>query len=271
MKLAALLASAAVSLSFFAILFDPAVAMAGAWTQPKGKAQVIVKYEDMRADEGFDPDGRRVPLLAERTDLSAGVFAEYGITDRLTLQAKGDWQDGEDQFVDYQGRGPLEVALVWQAWRNDHGAVSVQAGYSSPGEGRNAGYEAPGMGAGDWEVRVSGGWSFSKKNTPKRRRALLFADRAFVELQLARRVRGGLPDETRADITMGRHFGDNWMLLNQIYAGQTEGGGSRWVQSETSLVRRFGSWSVQAGWRAFAAGRETPAGAGPIVGVWRQF
>lgn len=247
------------------------IAVAGAWTQPKGKAQVIVKYEDMRADEGFDPDGRRVPLMAERTDLSMGVFAEYGVTDRLTLQVKADWQDGEDQFVDYQGRGPFEVALVWQAWRTDRGALSVQAGYSSPGEGRNAGYEAPGQGAGDWEVRVSGGWSFSGKKPAKRWRSLLSPSRSFVELQLARRVRGGLPDETRADLTIGRHFGENWMLLNQTYAGQTAGGESRWLQSETSVVRRFGSWSLQAGWRSVTAGRETPAGSGPVVGIWRSF
>jgi hypothetical protein len=265
---AALLAGAAVSLPFLLIL---GVAAAGAWTQPKGRGQLIVKYETMRADEGFDPDGRRVPLLAERTDVSTGVFVEYGLTDRLTLQVKGDWQEGEDQFVDYQGRGPLEVAVVWQAWRNDRGALSVQAGYSSPGEGRNAGYEAPGQGAGDWEVRVSGGWSFTRKASAKRRRSLLIPDRSFVEVQLARRVRGGLADETRADITIGRHFGENWMLLNQTYAGETDGGGSQWVQSETSVVRRFGSWSAQAGWRTTAAGRETAAVSGPILGIWRRF
>ncbi|HEX8469765.1 MAG TPA: hypothetical protein VF633_01515 [Brevundimonas sp.] len=265
---AALLTGAAASLS---LLLIPAVATAGAWTQPKGKGQIIVKYEDMHADEGFDPEGRRVPLLVERTDVSTGVFVEYGLTDRLTLQLKGDWQDGEDQFVDYQGRGPLEVALVWQAWRNDRGALSVQAGYSAPGEGRNAGYEAPGEGAGDWEVRVSGGWSFNRKKPAGRWRALLSPDRTFVELQFARRVRSGLPDETRADFTVGRHFADNWMVLNQTYAGRTEDGVSQWVQSETSIVRRLGSWSVQAGWRATTTGRETPAGSGPIVGIWHRF
>lgn len=266
---AALLASAAASLP---LLIMPSAASAGAWTQAKGKTQVIVKYEAMRAAEGFDPDGRRVPLMIERSDVSAAVFAEYGLTGRVTLQFKGEWQDGEDQFVDYQGRGPLEVALVWQAWRNDRGAVSLQAGYSSPGEGRNAGYEAPGQGAGDWEVRVSGGWSFSSSKKPRKRwRAMLSPDRTFVELQLARRFRSGLADETRADLTIGRHFGENWMILNQTYAGQTQGGASQWVQSETSVVRRFGSWSVQAGWRATTSGRETPAGSGPVIGVWRRF
>lgn len=244
---------------------------AGAWTQPKGKGQVILKAESMRADEAFDPDGRRVPLSVERQDRSVGVFAEYGVTDRLTVQFKGDWQDGEDQFADYQGRGPIEAALVWQIWRGERGAVSLQGGYSHAGEGRNAGYEAPGQGSGDAEVRVSGGWSFNSSKPRQRWRAWLYPDRSFVEVQLARRLRSGLEAETRADITLGRHFGQNWMVLNQTYAGQTDGGGAQWVQSETSLVRHLGAWSVQAGWRSSTSGRETPAGHGPVIGLWRRF
>lgn len=122
------------------------VAEAGAWTRPKGKAQVIVKYEDMRADEGLNPDGEVADLPAGRRDSSVGVFAEYGLTDRLTLQFKGDWQDGRDAFVDYEGRGPVEVGLTWQAWRSDAAVVSLYGGYASSGEGRNAGYAAPGVG-----------------------------------------------------------------------------------------------------------------------------
>ena len=182
------------------------VAEAGAWTRPKGKAQVIVKYEDMRADEGFDPDGEVADLPAGRRDSSVGVFAEYGLTDRLTLQFKGDWQDGRDAFVDYEGRGPVEVGLTWQAWRSDAAAVSLYGGYASSGEGRNAGYAAPGVGDHDWEARASAGRSFDTGGGP-------WPDRTFVELQAARRFRSGLPDETRLDATVGGHFGDDWLVL----------------------------------------------------------
>lgn len=244
---------------------------AGAWTQPKGKGQVILKAESMTADEAFDPGGRRAPLSVDRRDTSVGVFAEYGVTDRLTLQFKGDWQDGEDQFVDYQGRGPVEAALVWQAWRGERGAVSLQAGYSQAGDGRNAGYEAPGQGSEAAEVRISGGWSFTADKPKPRWRAWITPDRSFVEVQLARRVRSGLEAETRADITVGRHFGQNWMVLNQVYVGRIDGHGAQWVNSETSLVRHMGGWSLQAGWRTAIVGRETPAGHGPVIGVWRRF
>lgn len=246
-------------------------ATAGAWTQKKGRAQVIVKAERMRADEGFDPDGVRRPLPGERRDDAVSGFAEYGLTDALTLQLKGDWQAGEDAFVDYRGRGPLQAGLVWQVWRNDAGAISLQGSYARGGEGRNAGYAAPGVGDDEVEVRIAGGWSFGGDRPSSRWRAWLTPRNTFVELQLARRMRNGLADETRLDATLGRHFGRRWMVLNQIYAGETDRGGSRWVQNETSVVRHAGHWSLQAGWRTSTGGREAPASSGPIIGVWRRF
>ena len=244
----------------------PAVAAAGAWTQPKGKGQVIAKAERIDADEAFDPDGERVPLTVERRDQSLGVFAEYGVTDRLTVQIKGDWQDGQDQFVDYQGRGPLEVALIWQAWRDDRTAVSLQAGYSSAGDGRNAGYAAPGVGEHDWEVRTSIGRSFGGAGQGPFR-----FDRSFVEIQAARRFRDGLPDEVRADATIGAHLGERWLILGQAYGGAVDDDGARWLSLETSVVRHLGPWSLQAGWRETAAGRETALGRGLVLAVWRRF
>lgn len=239
---------------------------AGAWTQPKGKAQVIVKAEVMTAKDAFDPNGARVPLAVERQDRSLGVFAEYGLTDRLTLQVKGDWQDGEDQFVDYQGRGPIEVAMIWQVWRDDRTALSVQGGYASAGDGRNAGYAAPGVGDNDWEARASLGRSFGAFGA-----GALRPDRTFVEVQAARRFRDGLPDEVRIDATVGAHYGDRWLVLGQAYGGQADEGGARWLSLETSVVRHIGGWSVQAGWRETVAGRETPLAKGAVLAVWRRF
>lgn len=243
----------------------PSSALASAWTQPKGGGQVIVKWEEMRADQGFDPSGVLTDLPAERTDRILGVFAEYGLTERLTLQFKGDWQDGKDFFVDYEGRGPVEIGLNWQAWRDDRTAVSLYAGYADAGEGRNAGYAAPGEGRGDAEIRLSVGRNLQGEGGP------WTPERSFVEVQTARRMRAGLPDETRLDLTVGGHFGRDWMVLGQAFGGMTDGDGARWLSVETSVVRRFGDWSVQAGRRDAVAGRETPASSGWILAVWRRF
>lgn len=231
-------------------------AWAGAWAQPKGEGQIIAKIERMKADEAFGPDGARAAMDGPRQDRAAGIFAEYGLTNRLTVQFKGDWQSGEDPYVDYDGRGPVELGLTWQALRTDRFAASLYAGYARGGEGRNAGYAAPGVGEHDWEVRASAGASLPRE--------------AFIEAQLARRMRDGLPDETRIDLTAGARLAENWTALGQVFAGAADAG-ARWASVETSVVRRLGRWSLQLGWRQTVAGRDTPIARGPVLALWKRF
>ena len=247
-----------------ALLAAAGPAVAGPWTHAKGQGQLIVKFEDMRADRGFDMDGSIADLPAERRDAVFGLFAEYGVTDRLTVQFKGDWQSGEDAFVKFEGRGPLEIGVTWQVWRDERAAASLYAGYADGGEGRNAGYAAPGVGDGDWEVRGSVGRSFGSSGR-------WGPSGSFIDLQAARRMRQGLPDETRIDATAGAHLDDDWMMLAQAFGGQADDGGPRWLSVEASVVRDFGDWSVQAGWRQAVAGRETPENGGPVIAIWRRF
>jgi protein XagA len=219
----------------------------------------------MRAERGFDPGGNSRPLPAERRDTSLSLYGEYGLTDRLTLVLKTDWQSGADAFVDYEGRGPLEIGLAWQVWRDPANAVAVQVSYADGGEGRKAGYAAPGEGTADWEVRLSAGRSV----TPAR--PVLGLQSLFVDVQGARRFRQGLEDETRVDVTLGGRFGRDWMVLGQLYGGQVDKGGPRWLSAETSVVRDLGDWSLQLGWRTALDGQETPQSRGWVVGVWRRF
>jgi hypothetical protein len=241
-------------------LLAAAPAGAQAWVAPRGTGQAILKLEAMRADQGFDPSGDRAALPAPRRDDAASLFVEYGVANRLAVLFKGDWQSGEDAFVDYEGRGPLEVGARWQVWRDDRGAVSLQASVADGGEGRNAGYAPPGRGTTDWEVRAAAG-----------RNMTLGGRSVFVDVQAARRLRDGLPDETRGDLTVGVRHGPDWMVLAQVFGGMADDDGPRWVNVETSLVRDWGDWSLQLGWRSAVWGRETPASSGPVVGLWRRF
>jgi hypothetical protein len=249
-----------------AALAGAAPAAAGAWTQPRGKGEAILKAEHMRALQGFDPSGNLASLPAERRDSAVSLFAEYGVTDSLTVRFKGEWQSGEDAFVDYEGRGPVEIGVNWQVWRDDHTAVALYGGVADGGEGRNAGYAPPGVGEQDWEVRAAFGRSFGGADTTG-----WIPTGTFVDLQAARRMRTGLPDETRVDATLGAHFGEDWMVLAQAFGGQADEGGPRWLSLEASVVRSFGDWRVQAGWREAVAGRETPQSGGPVIALWRSF
>ncbi|HRH20399.1 MAG TPA: hypothetical protein PLE81_07140 [Brevundimonas sp.] len=243
----------------------PGMVFAGAWPLERGGTQVIVKAERMRASEGFEIDGVRRPLLAGRDDDAVSIFAEHGLTDRLTLQVRAEFQRGDDTFADYEGNGPTEIGLRYQVLYSRRTTVSLYGAYARAGEGRNAGYAAPGAGDHDWEVRLLAGHSGSY--------AWLGRRDAFAEVQIARRIRDGLADEDHLDVTLGVHLNDDWMLLSQIYAGRTvEGPAVRWVNSESSIVRRWGDWSLQVGWRQALSGRgEVPAQQGPVLAVWRRF
>jgi hypothetical protein len=244
-----------------AFLWGATTAHAGAWPMPRGEGQVILKYERMEADQAFDEGGSAVDLFP-RTDEQLSAFVEYGLTSRLTLQAQGGYTRGEDAFVAYDGRGPTQLGVRAAVMRTARSVVSVYVGGTIAGEGRNADFAAPSQGDGDLEARVLAG-----RSGVWRRRNV------FAEVQAARLARSGLPDETRLETALGVELTPRWQLLLQSYAGQADGGedSPRWAKGEVSLVRRLGSWRVQAGWRQGYAGRNVPLERGPVVAVWRTF
>jgi hypothetical protein len=246
---------------FCAMLGSPSAALAGAWPMKDGKGLAILKYEDQKADTGFNPDGVEV-TIDPRHDQTLSLHGEYGLTDRLTLQVKAAVTKGHDSFVDYEGRGPVELGLRYAVLTTDRSAVSLYLGAAKDGVGRNAGYAAPGQGDTDLEARLLAGTSRQWRTVS-----------VFAELQVARLKRSGLADETRADFTLGVRPAPRWLLLAQGYAGRAESYPvrSRWSKGEVSVVRDLGDWSLQAGWRQAVSGRETPADHGPVLAVWRRF
>lgn len=254
------------SLATLPPLLIATAASASSWPVPPGETLVIVKYEDMRADAEFDAFGRDRPT-ARREDRELSTFVEHGLTRRLTFQGKLSWQQGEEELIDYDGRGPVEVGLRYAVIDRPNWKVSVYGSVAAPGQGRNAGYAEVGEGDGDAEVRLMIG---RDAKLPRRLGGLAY----FNDLQVARLNRAGLPDEVRLDSTSGMRAGrgGRWLLLWQTYAGWTDGEAAEWSNVEASVVRDLGrGWSVQAGWREAAKGRNTPKASGPVLGLWRRF
>ncbi|WP_297508025.1 hypothetical protein [uncultured Caulobacter sp.] len=226
-----------------------------------GRTQVIAKYEGTAADQGFGPESTLADI-DHRRDESLSVFVEHGVTPRLTLQAKAGLTRGRDRWADYSGRGLTELGLRWTVRRDERSSLAVYLGAGEAGAGRNAGYAAPGQGSLDLEARVlygrAGAWR---------------GRQAFFDLEVARLKRRGLADETRFDATFGLRPGRDWLLLAQTYAGEADRRPirSRWLKSDLSVVRTFGDWSVQAGWRETLSGRETARDRGVVLATWRRF
>lgn len=242
----------------------PTLAVAGAWPLAPGETQAIFKYESFDADRAWDEDGvlRDVPT---RSDAWASVFVERGLTDRLTFQGRAGWTRGSDLFVDYQGRGPVEAGLRWAVRRDPQSPISVYLGVISPGEGRNAGYAAPGVGDGDVDVEARLLWG---------RAFTLWGRPGFMDTQVAYLARAGLPDEARLDSTLGVQVARGWTVMAQTYSGRAFGPDVQptWLTGEVSVVRDLGPhFRVQAGWRTALAGREAPNGQGPVIALWARF
>ncbi|UAL08788.1 hypothetical protein [Caulobacter segnis] len=234
--------------------------LAGAWPLEPGRTQLIAKYERTTADQGYDLDAGLVDIDPRR-DESLSVFVERGLTSRLTLQAKAGVTRGHDRWVRYSGRGPVEAGLRWAVLRGERSSLAVYLGAGEAGAGRNAGYAAPGEGSLDLEARVLLG-----------RSAVWKGREVYADLQAARLKRQGLADETRVDATLGVRPAKTWLVLVQTYTGQADRGPirSRWLKSEISVVRSFGDWSVQGGWRDTVSGRETARDHGVVLALWRR-
>ncbi len=226
-----------------------------------GEGLAILKYEGQKADKGYDPSGVET-AIDPRYDETLSIYGEYGLTDRLTLQTKAALTRGHDNFVDYEGRGPIELGLRYALLHTDRSAVSLYLGATKDGVGRNAGYAAPGQGDTDLEARLLAGTSRQWRKA-----------QGFAEVQVARLKRSGLADETRIDATVGLRPTPRWLLMVQTYAGRAESEPiqSRWRKREVSVTRDLGAWSLQAGWRRTVSGRETPIDHGPVLAVWRRF
>lgn len=227
-----------------------------------GQTQSIFKYEGESADEAFDPDGFVVPI-APQDEESLSLFVEHGFTSRITLQGKLGWTRGTGQFAEFDGRGPIDLGARYALLKGPKTAMSVYAGVTFPGEGRNAAYYAePGAGEMDVEVRLLAG-----------RSGTLWRRHLFGEVQLARIAREGLPDETRVETTIGWEPRKRWLLLAQTYAGRAEAEPTAplWLKSEVSVVRDVGDWRLQGGWRSSSLGVESPVSRGPVLAIWRTF
>lgn len=233
-------------------------AVAGAWPVPVGETLTILKAERAQSDESFDLDGERY-ATPERTDDTLSLYVEHGLTERVTLQGKLAWTRGEEAGADYAGRGPLELGLRYTFVKQRRMSAALYVGGVAAGEGRNAGYAEPGQGGTDIEVRLLAGRSFTAVERP-----------VFVEAQVARLARSGLPDETRLDLTAGFEPAPGWLVLAQSYTGWTQADPA-WTKLEISSVHDFGEWRLQAGWRASVAGKASPVEGGPVLGIWRRF
>ncbi len=286
----------------------PAIALAGAWTQPDGDTLMIVKalHSDGRGwfDDGhhrgtFGNNGR------SRQD-QLNVYLEHGLSDRLSLignfyltqvgfnndLVQGDTTQRVRRTT--TGLADQEIGLRY-ALGNGQDAVwhdAVQALVSVPAYGRDKTYHPgnpspdPALGLGDYglELRYSRGRGYS------------LGDRnGYVDLGAAVRLRGSAAsDEARVDVSTGLGITSRWLLLGELNVIQGLGNGrnnanvisdvasgASYVATGTNydltklqlsaLYTAAGGSQWQLGYQQPVMGRNTGAAGGPFVAAWWRF
>ena len=218
----------------------PFAALAGAW--PRAEGEVFLSFGQQVST------GART-LLAATADIRSwsSLYAEYGLTDRLTLGLDAGLGQGQDERV--------EAALVFArlpVWSPGEHRVAVDLGLgtlAATGEGRQTRLRAGlAWGRGLAEGRWGGGWLGMESSLELREPA------------------GGVA--VKADFTAGWKPNDRWMVIAQVQTGYYSDAGGI-VRLAPSVVRRTSARShLQLGASAEVAGASA---LGLSAAMWFSF
>lgn len=209
----------------------PAAVTAGAWTQPQGGCYAKTALLRLVSTGSLDEGGDRVERLGqgELRELSVMTYAEYGLTNRLTLVASAPYKRLEDRRT-FAGQGvaierarrlgDLELRLRW-LMRQQPLVASVAFGGKIP-----LGYPVdddtrvpPGTGEIDGDIRFLLGHS-------------LYPIPAYVTGEVGYRGRGGIySDETFLSLE-GGYTVDRFLIKGLATAVRTRGSCSGGAQGD---------------------------------------
>lgn len=243
----------------------PGTADAGAWTKRKHEGLFI-------SGLGFHwLNAQSQPGATDSTKLEASLYLEYGLTDRVTLVARGGYQEIHQAEVGsteparkLTGFGGLEVGarigvLDRERWA---GALQILAGI--PGSGENWINEAFGARGGDLDIKAQLGRSLG--------------DSAFVEVGSGIRLRGEeAANELRFNATAGCDFVWNTSVMVQTYSvwaldgNRTQPAYSGHRVQASLLVPIWQQNTLQISTLRTVARQDMSEETAVLVSIWRDF
>jgi hypothetical protein len=242
-------------------------AQAAAWTQPKGGREVIVSLHRQDSTHGFDLDGEAVDIVDYRKTELQG-FAEYGLSDRLTVRVQGSVRRLRTRNARDAEPGHFELAARYRILSGDTWVLSSESAVRLPGGDGDPGAAQRGSPDAEYDSR----FLLGKSGT-------VAGKTVFLDLQAGvRRRDGDPPDERRLEATAGGRPTRRLMLMAQVFDVASVGAGQGAYQAYsyrnvqlTAVYDLPAGWSVQAGAVGTASGRNALRERGGVVAVWRRF
>ena len=248
--------------------FLPAPALAGAWTLPKGSGQVIVSGFWGEATAAFDSGGsaQAIPTF-QKAEIN--LYAEYGITDRLTAVLRSEaktYASGAAPSLDAARFGLSGGGLRWALWQGEDAVLSAEVtGRVATPFDRRARAEERG---GEVDLRLQGGHGFS-----------LGRWSGFAELQAGYRI--GLEergDAVVADLSVGLRPQPRLLLLaqsfNTLAVERSEAPFAEPSEHKLQLSAVYDitlKLALQVGGTATLAGRDALQERALLTAVWFRF
>ena len=204
------------------LLWSAQPAIAAAWTQDRGKGQIITTFTFDFASGAFNEAGQiEATPLFQKYEFKA--LAEYGVTDWLTAKLSPGYEMVVTEFdgarVDENGLNHMGLGARWRMFKLGNHVFSAEGMYFWKGNLETTATTVVSRGEGDVEARLLYGGSktfkFRKKKWP-----------AFWNVEMAYRLRDGEPaDEYHLDLTVGLQLRKKWQMLGQSFNIMSDGPG----------------------------------------------
>ena len=247
---------------FFASIAS-GVALAGAFLQPAGEGQLIVKATAALAGRAFDGTSRarRSPPW-QKSEIEA--YAEYGLTDWATLIASPSlmyFHAPASRPAIYAGLSESEIGAKLRLLLYGPAVFSAQATLRSSGAVLGGGNRAlAGRGGLRGDVRLMAGAGFE-----------VHGFSGFADAQIGYRTPSpGRKGEMHADLTAGIRPVERFLVMLQTFS--TVSTGLRYHKVQASGVYDVTkTLALQLGAFATVAGRKAPLETGVVAALWVKF
>lgn len=253
-------------------------AHAGAWTQEKGKLQVILNQTLYATDTYYDNQKHeRSQPLYRKYELNP--YLEYGLADGVTIGANVSLQRVAQDVaaggvMTNYGIGDSEFFGRVRLLQRDNFVLSAEPLVKLPSPESAASMPKIGASHPDAGLGLAGGYGFGSRSKPH-----------FADLYLGYRYRFGDPrDQIKLAATLGYSLTPRWMVMPQLFLTkrrqgprmvaftQSSGDDYDLGKPQLSVVYKLNEKThVQGGAFLHAAGKNTGAGGGVLLSVWRNF